>query len=131
MTDLRLDHNEIEDLPWDVFYDLENVIYVSLTDNRIKKLPGKLLNPLRKLNWFTADMNQIEKVDEELFSEDLKELEAVNLSKNRLRKIFVDFRKITSLRFVDLKENVCVDVFVDANDVNFHDKLEKSLENCK
>ncbi|KAL7013197.1 hypothetical protein ACKWTF_015253 [Chironomus riparius] len=133
LTDLRLDHNEIENVPWNVFYDLKSIVYLSLSDNKILELPGKLLQPLDKLSWFTADRNRLKKLNVDLLNENLKELEAVNFNKNQLSEIFVDFSKIRKLKYVDLQENVCVNVLMKKNYLNredFVNEIQKKLVNC-
>ena len=133
LTDLRLDHNEIEVVPWNVFYDLENIVFLSLSDNKILELPGKLLQPLDKLCWFTADRNRLKRLDENLLNESLKELEAVNFNRNQLSEILVDFGKIMKLKYVDLQENVCVNVLMKKTYLNregFVGEIQKKLVNC-
>jgi Leucine-rich repeat (LRR) protein len=103
---LQLDNNAIEELPSDVFHDLENLLLLYINNNQIKE--------------FHRD----------LFRNNLQ-LRELNASNNKLQKIEFDFTKYNYLIYVGLKGNICIDAYVDRPLEERRKKLQEAIdENC-
>lgn len=107
LRDLRLDHNEIEVIFTDTFWDLRSLQWLSLSHNRLKVLPEGALQRLSKIAWLTLDHNKIETFRDESFPVE-SELEMITMKGNRLRYIKFGFKKYSKLKLVDFSDNVCL-----------------------
>lgn len=105
---LRLNDNEINELPADVFTDLTNMNWISLARNHIKVLPPSLFVNCKRLDYIDAGKNLIEVLPRDLFANNLK-LSMVTLSNNRLKSIEIDFTKFPEIFALDVENNSCVD----------------------
>jgi Leucine-rich repeat (LRR) protein len=125
---LHLRSNEIEEIPFDVFYDLTNLLYLDISSNKIKSLPSNFLinsvglhslsisgNDLTELHQdllincpelydFTAEFNQIVEIHEDLLKNN-PNMTSVSMMYNKIKNIKVDFRKFRFLQFADFRGN--------------------------
>lgn len=107
LLDLRLDKNEIEIIFSDTFWDLEQLEWLSLSGNKLKVLTEGLTLMSTKLLWFTANDNQIEIFDGNFFQNN-RDLEAIALNGNSLAIIRINVTKFENLKFLDLRNNACI-----------------------
>jgi Leucine-rich repeat (LRR) protein len=100
--------NKIEHFDEDVFNDLRNLEMLAFVHNKIKVLPTKLLWKLNNLNEFLSFYNPIEAIPANFFKNNRK-LAKVFMQFSKIKKINVNFRNLPNLKFVDLRENECID----------------------
>lgn len=104
---LDLSHNDIEEIPDDALFDLNELVDVFLDNNNLKFLPAKLLSHAPEFQRFKASNNSIEILEGDFFKSN-SHLKIVSLDNNRLHKIGVDFRPFGNLKKIDLLNNPCV-----------------------
>lgn len=128
LLDLRLDKNEIETIFSDTFWELEQLEWLSLSGNRLKVLTEGLTIMSPKLLWFTANDNQIEYFDANFLQNNLK-LEAITLNGNLLAIVRINITKYESLKFLDLRNNVCInDLARTVSDINAMESIAKKIK---
>lgn len=125
---LHLRSNEIEEIPFDTFYDLTNLLYLDISSNKIKILaPNLLINNIElhslsissndltdipqnllincpKLYDLTAEFNQIQELPEDLFKNN-PNMTSISMMYNKIRNIKIDFRDLKLLQFADFRNN--------------------------
>jgi len=104
---LDLSNNDIEEIPDDTLFDLNELVDLFLDNNKFKAVPPKLLSHASSFQRFKANNNSIEIIDTDFFKNN-SNLKIVSLDNNRLHKIDVDFRPFRNLKKVDLLNNACV-----------------------
>lgn len=110
LLDLRLDHNEIETISLDTFWDLKTLQWLSLNGNKLKCLNEGLTLRMSTLLWITSDDNDIESFRGDVFQRNIK-LELISLRRNKIKKIDFSIKKFKRLSFLDLRENLCVNEY--------------------
>lgn len=125
---LHLRSNEIEEIPFDTFHDLTNLLYLDISSNKIKSLasnllinsvelhslsissndlteiPQNLLMNCPKIYDLTAEFNQIQEVPQDLFKNN-QNMKSISMMYNKIRNIKVDFRNLKLLQFADFRDN--------------------------
>jgi len=115
-----LEDNEIDEIPYDLFYDMDHVRDIRLSHNNIKSLPPNLFKNSLKLETFhiefnkikefhpdlfkdcpkfatlRADFNDVEELHEDLFKHNPK-MSSIWFRNNKIRNIGVDFEKLKKL----------------------------------
>lgn len=99
-------NNNIQEIPADAFDDLTNLQELVLRKNQIRVLPPNLFHNLRNFKWLRAEENQIEILPEGIF--DGTQLVEVQMKKNNLKKIYVDFTRLSNVNVIDFKLNQCI-----------------------
>lgn len=99
-------NNLIEEIPEDAFNDLVQLEELILLKNRIKTLPPKLLKNLKNLKWLRTQENEIEILPPNFFDGTI--VVEVQMSKNNLKKIFVDFKLLINVNVIDFNSNDCI-----------------------
>lgn len=107
LIDLKLDHNEIDMILPDTFWDLHSLQWLSIRNNRLKALTDNLILRLPNLKWFTVDNNFISVLHDNLFSRN-PDLELISMKDNQLKEVSFDFQNFNKLRFVDFEGNKCI-----------------------
>lgn len=107
LRDLRLDRNEIEIIFSDTFWDLRNLVWLSMSGNKIKSLTEGLTLRMPNLLWLTANDNEIEVCKEKYFRRNRK-IEMISLRNNKLNDVKMNFRKFPRISYVDMRLNPCV-----------------------
>lgn len=128
LVDLRLDKNEIETIFSDTFWDLEQLEWLSLSGNKLKVLTEGLTLMSPKLLWFTANDNRIEFFDGNFFQNN-SNLEAITLNGNLLAIVRINITKFENLKFLDLRQNICINELArTVDDVKAMKKIAKRIE---
>ncbi|KAL7011493.1 hypothetical protein ACKWTF_014284 [Chironomus riparius] len=128
LTLLNLGESEIEDIPYDAFYDLTNLVYLDISDNRLKNLDTRLfinspkfnslfvrsneiteihpdlLNNCPEFYVLYAEFNKIEEFHEDLFKNNPK-MWVISIRHNRIKNIPIDFNRFTELHVADFTHN--------------------------
>jgi Leucine-rich repeat (LRR) protein len=129
---LDLSANELEEVPEDALYDLNDLIDFFVSDNQLKAVPEKLLSHSPAFQRFKASNNSIELLPADFFKHN-PSLKIVSLDNNRLHKIHTDFRPFGNLKKIDLLNNPCVNT--NFNDWRKHKSagiVQKEIESsCK
>lgn len=108
ITHLNLWGNEIAELAEDTFDDLEYMVTIVLTANRLKALHQNLFKKLYKLREVWLQNNELEVLPEGLFRNN-PELTSIFASENNLKIIAIDFLALPKLVKIDFKRNECID----------------------
>lgn len=104
---LDLSGNEIEEMPEDALFDLNELVDLFVENNKIKALPSTLLSHAILFQRFKADNNSLEILDSDFFRGN-PHLKIVGLENNKLHRINIDFRPFGNLKRIDLTNNACV-----------------------
>lgn len=129
---LNLSENEIEEIPEDTLYDLDELVDFFVDNNKVRTLPKNLLSHAAMFQRFKASNNSIEGIDGDFFKSN-HELKIVSLDNNKLHKIHVDFRPFRNLKKVDLLNNPCVSTnYNDWRKYKSQSIIQKEIESsCK
>ena len=125
---INLQNNQIEEIPFDTFYDLPKLAFLNVRDNKIKSLPPNLFtnSPVfislviisNKLTALHADLfkdcpafeilraefNQIEELHEDLFKNN-PNMTIISMKHNKIRNIPMDFNRFELLGVADFTHN--------------------------
>lgn len=101
---LNLGANKIKNFLKDTFENLTNLEVLFLYGNNIDYLQPQTLYKLTNLIEFHADMNQIERIEDNFFRNNLK-IKKISLNENNLVYFKENFTKFENLTFVDLRTN--------------------------
>jgi len=105
LQDLLLEENQISVMEEDTFTDLRNLAKLELGQNKIRKLPKKLLWRSKQLQHFWAHENEIESLDKDFFSKN-KNLMQVNLWNNKIESVHPEsFKLLNKLKYLYLGGN--------------------------
>lgn len=80
---LNLSHNNLTQIPDNIFNKLKNVKVLNLSHNKLIKLPNKIFDNLIKLEIINISENQLTSLSENIFLK-LKELTSIDLLNNYL-----------------------------------------------
>ena len=94
--------NRIEQLPSNLFIQLQLLKTLILNNNRIEYLPNEI-SSLVKLETLNISENQLRTLPNTLSQ--LKMLKQINLSKNNLSEIPIELCQLKQLNFLDLSSN--------------------------
>lgn len=94
--------NRIEQLPSNLFIQLQLLKTLILNNNRIEYLPNEI-SSLVKLETLNISENQLKTLPNTLSQ--LKMLKQINLSKNNLSEIPIELCQLKQLNFLDLSSN--------------------------
>jgi Leucine-rich repeat (LRR) protein len=121
-------HNDLEEIPEDTLYDLNELVDFFISNNKIKYLSSKLLSQAPLFQRFRAENNTLEQLDADFFSNN-PSLKIVTLDNNRLAKIKIDFRPFKNLKKVDLLNNPCINTsYNDWRKQNTVEGISKEIE---
>nr|XP_027209491.1 leucine-rich repeat-containing protein 15-like [Penaeus vannamei] len=105
LAELDLNDNELELLPYSIFYDLENLRHLKLHKNRLLYLPQDIFQDARSLRTIDVSHNVLEGLPSNGFKK-LYNLYLLNLASNAIthldEEIFFDLENLEDL---DLSEN--------------------------
>lgn len=105
---LTISEASVDFLPDDVLADLPNLTKFLIGEcPHLDRLPKKFLINERKLKVLAASFNGLKILQRDLFKTNLK-LEELYLNGNNLKKIYVDFTRLTALKIIDLNLNKCI-----------------------
>lgn len=110
MTQLRTLNfygNNLESFEPDVFDDLVNLEIIAFVKNKIKTLPSELLKNLVNLKEIWSFDNPLEIIPRRFFKNN-KKLEKAWMGTSKIRKIEVNFKALSKLTILDLRDNVCI-----------------------
>lgn len=128
LNKLSLSFNEMKFLNPKIFHGLENVENIELWNNEIESLDENIFESMVSLKIFSITHNKLETIPKNLFRNNLK-LESVWFEDNRLTAIDGHmFDHLSSLNYVDLSHNVCLDKFYYAN--SFVTMRNDCKQNC-
>lgn len=99
-------NNLIEEIPDDAFDDLTQLDELKILNNRIRVLPKKLLSKLNRLKYFRAQENEIEVLPKNFFEG--TQIVEVQMFKNNLKKIAVNFKNLANINVIDFLQNDCI-----------------------
>jgi len=124
-----VNNQKITGLSGDVFGDLSVLLELRLDRNNIKKLHVDLLKNLRLLKDFSASGNPIEVIEEQLFRNN-KNLTSIDFSDTKIKRINVDFRKMSSIVDLKVKTNGTCQIFKDKT-LNIEQIQNNIVEFCR
>lgn len=102
---LRMGHNQIEELPENIFKGTPNLRFLGLSENKIVKIPTKTFEYISKVEKINLDSNQISEISPEQFKKNLF-LKVLSIAKNKLNDLPPNiFRELPELNYVNLFEN--------------------------
>lgn len=107
LEELELSYAKIESLDENLFKNLENLKILKCSKNPIKSFHENTFKPLVNLKELDLSLSNIETLPAGFFGSNLK-LEEILLWSNRLKVIEVDFTSFAKLKYLSLKENVCI-----------------------
>lgn len=106
---LDISENPIQIILEDVFWDLTNVLALNMGSCLIEQLPKRVFSKLKKLKILWLTKNKLTFLDKDLFISN-PNIERINLAYNLLKRIDVDFRKLTKIEALYLNSNDCIDL---------------------
>ncbi|XP_065226825.1 carboxypeptidase N subunit 2-like [Planococcus citri] len=102
---LNLSENKLEDLPEELFADLDRLETLLLNKNNIQRLPTKLFEPLKNLKILNLSENQLTVLSGKIF-QNLLSLQVLNLNENKLKTLpTLIFSPLTQLKDLKLANN--------------------------
>ncbi|CAG9811941.1 unnamed protein product [Chironomus riparius] len=99
-------NNHIEVIPDDAFADLLRLEELKILNNRVKFLPENIFHNLKNLKYFFAENNEIEELPARLFID--TQIAVVSMKNNLLKRVFVDFRRLSNVNVIDFHQNTCI-----------------------
>jgi len=129
---LNLANNDIEEVPEDTLFDLNELVDFFVENNKIRTLPSTLLSHAPMFQRFKATNNSLEELGTGFFKNN-HALKIVSLDNNRLHRILVDFRPFKNLKKIDLLNNPCISTnFNDWRKLKSVPIIQKEIERtCK
>jgi Leucine-rich repeat (LRR) protein len=115
MTNLKrmnLGYNSLKIDNENVFEKLKNLEELKLHVCKLFKLPSKIFSHHRNLKTILLFGNYLTHLERSLFINNLN-LEYVDLNKNKLKQIDVDFTNFPKIKKVNLENNICINEFYD------------------
>lgn len=106
---LVISRNPIRIIHVDVFWDLINVWGLNMDSCLIEHLPKRLFMKMKNLRILWLMKNKLTYLDKDLLIHN-PNIERINLAYNYLKRIDVDFRKLTRLAALYLNGNDCIDL---------------------
>lgn len=122
---LSLPENRIRVIHKNAFNDLKSCEVLDLSSNKIFEIP-EAISAMHNLKELNLEQNQITVLNWKTF-ENLGNLEELNIHANRLKQIGSNLDK-RSLQFIDLTENICVDL--NYPDETIDTLMENFANNC-
>ena len=105
LNEINLSHQNITNLPNDVFNQLVELEVIDLSNNKLTNLDAKLFDRLTKLQMLILSNNQLKSLNKKIFS-NLSKLNIINLSNNQIDNLDVDlFNGLVELNRLDVSKN--------------------------
>lgn len=104
---LDLSQSPIKFAGEDVFWELESLEALNMKNCKLKKLPQNVFKNLKALREIKLGYNKLTYLHRNLFAEKFK-LVTIELEKNQLQTIDVDFMSLPNIEVIDLINNVCI-----------------------
>lgn len=101
LTDLRLDQNQLEELPRSICW-LSNVTILSATVNRLKAFPDHMRH-LESLTLLHLDSNELQAIPPSIVL--VSSLERITLCSNRIKELPEGIAALTNLRVLSITDN--------------------------
>lgn len=101
LTALNLSHNQLHELPPEIF-ELTNLVYLALSHNQLRKLPAGLSN-LFNLQTLVLDNNQLQEIPTEILG--VTNLQHLFLDNNQIRELPAEIGNLTNLQYLFLFGN--------------------------
>ncbi|KAL1465018.1 hypothetical protein WDU94_004615 [Cyamophila willieti] len=104
---LNISNNKIRYLPPDVFQSLTSLQSLNLRGNNLKSVIEDMFNGLKKLKTLDLSQNSLE-LDSSVMNSPFRECDALvtlNLSENRIIRMYHDWVSLSKLKTLDLKSN--------------------------
>ena len=106
---LDLSNNKISEIPYKLFKSQANLKMLKLSRNLLTQLASETLLGIEKLNHLMLDNNLLEEIDDGVFS-NFSSLSVLDLSNNNLAKIPQSLRFLRNLKSLDLSHNLIADM---------------------
>ena len=106
---LDLSNNQIAELPYKLFKSQANLKTLKLSRNLLTQLASETLWGIEKLNHLMLDNNLLEEINDGVFS-NFSSLSILDLSNNNLGRIPKSLRFLRNLKSLDLSHNLITDL---------------------
>lgn len=116
---LDVKYNDIATVDEESLFDLPNLKYFVIQNNKLKKLHKNTFQRNRNLIHVNANSNQLESLHSDLFKNNPL-LEEAFFENNKLMTIFTDFSQLKMVKKIDFHGNICIDKALD----NVHNVTE-------
>lgn len=126
---LYLNENKIERVSSCAFQYLENLEIINLEGNRIVSLNEQLFINLPNLTSVSFNENIITELDTDLFQNNPK-LKDMLFRDNKITAIRINFRQHRALKFIDFRQNTCINVSFKCCDY-FNEFISNVTEKCE